>query len=172
MGLATEIDALEAAARDALPGDVFDYYAGGSGTEVTLDEAAAAWLRYRFAPSVLRAVPAVDTSVTLFGARLPAPVGIAPMAFQTLLHPDGEVAMAAGSDASLLVVSTRATRTIEEIAAARSGPWWLQVYAMNDRSVTDALVARAVDAGASALVLTGDTPYVSRKARQGRLVSL
>lgn len=173
MGLAQDIAALEAAARNAvLPSDVFDYYAGGSGAEVTLDEAAGAWLRYRFAPSVLRAVPEVDPGVTLFGARLPSPVGIAPMAFQTLLHPDGEVAMALGAGDALLVVSTRATRTIEDIAAARSGPWWLQVYATRERSVIDALVLRAVGAGASALVLTGDTPYVSRKARQGRLSSL
>lgn len=172
MGLAADIAALEAAARDALPRDVADYYAGGSGTEVTLDEAAAAWLGYRFAPSVLRAVPDVDASVTLLGTRLPSPVGIAPMAFQTLLHPDGEVAMATGAGEALLVVSTRATRTFEEIAAARTGPWWLQVYALRNRAITEAVVGRAVAAGASALVLTGDTPYVSRKARQGRLSSL
>jgi isopentenyl diphosphate isomerase/L-lactate dehydrogenase-like FMN-dependent dehydrogenase len=121
MGLAADIAALEAAARDAVPGDVLDYYAGGSGTEVTLDEAAAAWLAYRFAPAVLRAVPDADPSVTLFGTRLPSPVAIAPMAFQTLLHPDGEVATAAGAEDALLVVSTRASRTFETSAPPGRG---------------------------------------------------
>ena len=49
--------------------------------------------------------------------------------------------------------------------AAAGGAWWFQVYLMHDLDITIGLVRRAVAAGAQALVLTGDTPFVGRKAR-------
>lgn len=171
-GVASTIHRLEAAAQARLDGGTFDYFAGGSGSELTLDEATAAWARYRFAPHVLRAVEHVDPSVELFDTRLPGPVGIAPVAFQGLLDDDGEVAMARGAGGHLMVVSTRANRPIEEVAAQFEGPWWFQVYVTADRTLSSALARRAAEAGASALVLTGDTPYVGRKARAGRAIAL
>lgn len=157
----------QARARAVLPADVYDYYASGAGDETALSEAAAAWGVHRLLPSVLRDVGDVDLGVDLLGARLPSPVGVAPMAFHKLAHPDGEVETmkGAGAGGHLMVVSTRASLPLEQIAAAASGPWWFQVYVMRDRALTQALVERAAEAGAQALVLTGDTPYVGLKRR-------
>jgi 4-hydroxymandelate oxidase len=113
-------------------------------------------------------VSAVDTSVQALGTRLSTPAGVAPTGFHRLAHPEGEVATAAGAAraGALFVLSTRSTRRIEDVAAA-AGPWWFQTYVMRDRSLTAGLVRRAAAAGASALVLTGDTPEVGRKQRGG-----
>lgn len=151
---------------------MFDYFAGGSGREVTLDEATAAWLRYRLVPRVLVDVSRVVLSTSLLGVALPSPVAVAPVAYQGLLHGDGEQAMVAGAGPHLTIVSTRASRTIESIAAAATGPWWFQVYVTADAALSTALALRAAAAGAGALVLTGDTPYIGRKARTGRPVDL
>jgi 4-hydroxymandelate oxidase len=157
---------LEERARAALPPPVFDYYAGGAGDEETLAANARAWSAVRLRPRVLRDVSHVDTSTTVLGTRVAAPVLVAPTAFHRLAHPAGELATAEGTAAagSLLVLSTRSSTRIESVAAA-AGPWWFQVYILRDRALTQELVQRAAAAGARALVLTGDTPYVGRKRR-------
>lgn len=154
-------------AKVVLPADVVDYYASGAGDETATSEAQAAWSRYRLRPRVLRDVGAVDLSTQLLGCSLRTPVGIAPMAFHALAHPDGELATAqgAGGAGALSVVSTRASVALEDIASAMTAPWWFQVYVMRDRGLTEALVRRAAEAGARALVLTGDTPYVGIKRK-------
>jgi 4-hydroxymandelate oxidase len=171
--VAVNVADLERRARQVLTPDVYDYYAGGSGRERTLRASVEAWQRYWLAPRVLRDVSAVDTSVRLPGrpqTLAATPVAVAPAGFQRLAHPDGELATARGAAAAgaLLVLSTRTTRRIEEVAeavAGAGGAWWFQVYVMRDRDLTARLVDRAVAAGARALVLTGDTPVVGRKLR-------
>jgi 4-hydroxymandelate oxidase len=157
----------QAAAAAALPPEVVDYYAGGSGGEVAVDEATAAWAQVRLRPRVLRDVSTVDTSLELLGTRLRTPVLVAPSALHGLAHPDAEPATARGTAeaGSLLVLSTRSSAVLEQVPA---GPWWFQAYVLRDRGITRALVQRAAAAGATAVVLTGDTPYVGLKKRTGR----
>jgi 4-hydroxymandelate oxidase len=156
-------------ARAQLEPAVFDYYAAGSGQEVTASEATAAWLAHRLRPRVLHDVSRVDLGTTLLGTRVETPFAVAPMAFHALAHPDGECATFAGAGkaGALAVLSTRSSRRIEDVAASASGPWWFQAYGMRDRDLTRALVRRAADAGAQAVVLTVDTPYVGRKGKVG-----
>jgi 4-hydroxymandelate oxidase len=154
-------------ARAVLPPEVWDYYEAGAGDEVTLGEAEAAWRDFRLRPRVLRDVSRVDLTTRLLGTEAASPFVVAPMAFHALAHPDGECATVrgAGDAGCLTVVSTRASRTLEEVGAAATGPWWFQAYLMRDRGLTEALVQRAAAAGARAVVLTVDTPYVGRKGR-------
>lgn len=152
---------LEAAARSALDPDVWHYVTRGAGDNVSVNEATAAWRQYRFRPRVLQDVRSIDTSLELFG-HWRTPIGIAPSAFHQLYTPEGEIATAAAALAcgAPMVLSSRTTTRLEDVAAVINGPWWFQVYVMRDPSITAATVRRARDAGASALVLTGDTPYV------------
>ncbi|MBW4041822.1 MAG: alpha-hydroxy-acid oxidizing protein [Acidobacteria bacterium] len=147
---------------------VRDYYEGGSGDETTLVENVRAWRAVRFRPRVLRDVGEVSTSTQLLGSRLSGPVLVAPTALHGLAHPDGEVATRRGTAqaGSLMILSTRSTVPLEQVAAAATGPWWFQIYAMRDRGLTLDLAARAAQAGARALVLTGDTPVVGVKRRR------
>ncbi|MDG9712467.1 alpha-hydroxy acid oxidase [Streptomyces sp. DH10] len=159
---------LAARARAVLPTAAYEFYAAGSDEEISTGEAAGAWRGRRLLPRVLRDVSSVDTGVELLGTRLAAPVVAGPTAFHRMAHDEGETATAAGVAAagSLFVLSSRATCHPEEVAAA-AGPWWYQVYWLRDADITRRQVERAVAAGAQALVLTVDAPYVPPRATSG-----
>jgi 4-hydroxymandelate oxidase len=160
------LDALHERARAILPDSVLAYYDSGAGDGVTAGEAAAAWDAWRLRPRALRPVCEVSTTTTLLGSELAAPVAVAPSAAHRLAHPDGESATAAGAAAagSLLLLSTRSSTRMTTVADI-GAPWWMQVYVLCDRGVSDEIAAQAAAHGARALVLTGDTPVVAPKPR-------
>jgi 4-hydroxymandelate oxidase len=166
-----DLDAVEQRARQLLPADVYDYYAGGAGTETTLAEAPAAWRAWRLRPRVLRGVAAVQLGTSLLGSDVATPIGVAPWAYQGMAHPDGERATARGAAATgaLMTVSTSATTALEDVAAVTpAGPRWFQLYRLHSPRHTDDLARRAGDAGYRALVLTVDLPVLGRRLRDLR----
>jgi 4-hydroxymandelate oxidase len=162
-----DLQALEREARGRLESEVYDFVAGGTGQERTVAWNDQAWARLAVRPRVLCDVSEVLTATTVLGTEVRAPVLVAPMGVVGMLHAEGELALRRGaaSAGSLLVVSTRTSVPIPEIGTAADGPWWFQVYVLKDRGLTRELVRRAVEAGARALVLTGDTPLVAYKPR-------
>lgn len=152
-------------ARSVLPGEVWGYVRGGSGTEWTLAENRAAFTRVALRPRVLVDVRRCDPSTVLFGEEFSAPIGVAPMAYHRLVHPDGEVAtaLAAAEGGGPFVVSIFATRLLADITRHASVPVWLQLYWLRNREILTDLIGRAQDAGVRALVLTVDTPKVGRR---------
>jgi 4-hydroxymandelate oxidase len=161
---------LEALAAQRLPRMAFDYYAGGAEDEVTLRENRAAFERIALRPRMLVDVSIIDTSTTVLGQRVAAPIIVAPTAMHRLGHPEGELATVSGAGAAetLMTVSTLATTSLEEVAAAASAPLWFQLYAVKDRELTRALVDRARAAGYQALCLTVDAPHSGRRERDVR----
>jgi 4-hydroxymandelate oxidase len=160
-------DGLEALARERLPRMVYDYYAGGAEDEVTLRGNREAYRQLALRPRVLVDVRGVDPSLELLGHRLRHPVLLAPTAFQRLAHPEGELATARAAKraGAILVASTLATHTIEEIAVEAQGSLWFQLYVFRDRALTRAIVERAEAAGATALALTVTVPVQGQRER-------
>jgi 4-hydroxymandelate oxidase len=148
----------EARARELLDPEVLSWVVDGA--------AEGEWDRCRLRPHVLRDVSAVSTATSLLGTPLSAPFLVGPTAFHDKLHAEAESATAAGAAAAgaLMVWSMRASRPF-------TGTGWWQVYVLRDRARTLEHVLRARDAGAGALVLTGDTPYLGT-ARRGPLGAL
>ncbi|WP_052664547.1 alpha-hydroxy acid oxidase [Nitriliruptor alkaliphilus] len=166
-----DLSALEAAAREVMEPSAYDYYAGGAETETTLRENVTAWERWRLRPHVLRNVADVTTATSLLGSPVTTPVGVAPAAYQQLAHPEGEAATARGCAAAgaLMTVSTLATVSLEDVAAAApDAPRWFQLYVFTDRGYAGELVERAVTAGYRAIILTVDTPMLGRRWRDER----
>ncbi|MEV4890856.1 aminotransferase class I/II-fold pyridoxal phosphate-dependent enzyme [Nonomuraea sp. NPDC055795] len=159
-----------AGARARFEPAVWDFLEGGAGGERTLAANLRAFEETRLRPRVLSGVARHDTEVTVLGRTWTLPLGIAPLAYHTLAHPEGEVATAraAGAAGVPFVVSTFAGRTFEDIAAAAAGPVWLQVYCFRDRDTTRRLIERAARAGFEALVLTVDAPRLGRRLRDLR----
>jgi 4-hydroxymandelate oxidase len=153
-------------ARKRMTAYAYDYIATGSGDEDTLAANVAAWRSWWLRPHVLRDVGQIDLTTTMLGTEVASPVLVAPTGYQRQMHRDGELGTAAGAQraGALYVLSTRASYPLSEIAAV-AGPWWLQVYVLRDRGLTDEVVRRAAAAGARALVLTGDTPVLSTRSR-------
>lgn len=156
----------EARAQACLDPATWGYYAGGSDDEVTLRENRAAFERIRLRPRVLVDVASCDLRTTVLGTLVDMPVLVAPTAFHSLAHPDGECAtvQAAGRAGTVMVVSSSSTRSLEEIAQAAGGPLWFQLYIFSRQNAQE-LVRRAADAGYRALVLTVDSPRWGHKER-------
>src|SRR6478672_4064437 len=84
---------LEERARESLGERAIAYIFGGAGSEDTMRANLEAFRRWRIVPRVLRQdLSARDLSVELLGTRMPAPVVLAPIGVQTLLHEEGELA--------------------------------------------------------------------------------
>ncbi len=164
------VEEYEALARERMEPAAWDYYAGGSGDEVTLRANREAFSRLRLRPRMLVDVSTVDLRTTALGTPVAMPIFVAPMAYHRLADPEGETATAraAGAAGALMAVSTHSTRGLEEIADAATGPLWFQLYVYKDRTVSEALVRRAENAGYRALVLTVDAPRLGRRERDVR----
>lgn len=165
-----EVMDFETAAHNALDKMAYDYYASGANDQITLRENRAAFDRWTLWPRVLVDVSKPDLTTTVLGKTLAFPLMIAPTAFQRMAHKDGEAATgrAAGKLNVPMTVSTIASTTLEEVAAAAfsqnpDATMWYQLYVYKDRGVTRSLVERAEGAGYSALVLTVDTPKFGRR---------
>jgi 4-hydroxymandelate oxidase len=161
----------EPLARAVMEPSAFDYVAGGSWDEVSLHENLAAWRRRRFRPRVLVDVSGVDSSSTFLGLPSALPVAVAPMAFQSLAHPDGEIEAARGAATAGIpyTLSTTSSQSIEAVAAGvPGGTLWFQLYTQADPAVTRSLVERAEAAGYRAIVLTVDLPVLGYRDRDRR----
>jgi 4-hydroxymandelate oxidase len=158
------------AARRVLPDAVWDYVEGGSGEELTIEANRRAFDDVYIAPRHLVDVSGCTAATTLLGRPIATPIGVAPTAYQELIHPDAEIGMVtgAGDAGAPCVISMFATRTIEEIAAASTGPLWLQLYWLRRREALADMARRAADAGFQALVLTVDAPQIGQRHRDIR----
>jgi 4-hydroxymandelate oxidase len=138
---------------------IWRYLADGDSTG---DEQALAEIRLM--PRPLRDVRGGHTRLTLMGQELAHPILLAPVAYQRLFHPDGEIAsaMAASAQGGQLLVSSLASQTFDDIVRAASADGgmapWFQLYWQGDRRRTLQLLNRALAAGCTAVVLTVDAP--------------
>jgi isopentenyl diphosphate isomerase/L-lactate dehydrogenase-like FMN-dependent dehydrogenase/surfactin synthase thioesterase subunit len=159
--LPTDLSTLEDQACTVLSPTALGYILGDAGTGATGHANRQAFARRHVVPRMLRGVDRRDLTVSLLGQNLPAPVLLAPIAAQTVVHPDGELATARGAaDAGVgFVLSTGSSHSLEDVAdAAGRGPRWFQLYWPSDRALATSLVRRAEQHGYTAIVLTVDAP--------------
>jgi isopentenyl diphosphate isomerase/L-lactate dehydrogenase-like FMN-dependent dehydrogenase len=161
----------ERLAGEKLDAGTLGYFAGGAGDEVTLRDNVAAWRRWQLRPRVLVDVSEVKTDADVLGSPVATPTLLAPIAFQRLAHPEGELAMAraAAAAGTIMCLSTIATARPSEVAAAApGGRLFFQLYCFRDAGVTRSLLDEAVEAGFEAIVLTVDAPRAGRRERDYR----
>ncbi|UNK47309.1 alpha-hydroxy acid oxidase [Arthrobacter sulfonylureivorans] len=168
---ARDIGDVRELARRRTPRFVFDYVDGGSFREESVAYNQTAFAGHRFAPRVLRPVGQPDLSAELLGGRTKLPIGLAPTGLTGLSHPEGEkaVARAAAAFGVPFSVSTMATSSIEDVAAAApDSRRWFQLYLRTDRAKSLDLIRRALNHGYESLVLTVDTAVAGRRLRDDR----
>jgi isopentenyl diphosphate isomerase/L-lactate dehydrogenase-like FMN-dependent dehydrogenase len=161
----------ERAAAEKLDAGVAGYFFGGAGDELTLRENVAAWSGWRLRPRVLVGLDSWSTRVELLGGEVSMPVLVAPVAFQGLVDPGGEEAMAraAAAEGTVMCLSSLATRPPRPVAeAAPGGRRWFQLYSFKDRGITRALVDEACECGYEAIVVTVDAPRGGNRERDRR----
>ena len=161
----------EREAAERLEPGVLGYFLGGAEDEVTLAENVEAWKRWRLRPRMLAGHSEWRTGVELLGGEVSMPVLVAPVAYQCLVDPEGELAMAraAAAAGTVMCLSTLATKRPSEVAvAAPGGRRWFQLYCFRDEGVTQALVDEAVASGFEAIVVTVDAPCGGNRERDLR----
>jgi len=159
---------LEDRARRKMSKEAFAYVAGGAGAEETMRANRRAFERLSIVPRTLRDVSVRDTSIELFGRRLPAPFLLAPIGVLDLAHGDADIAAgrAAASVGVPAIFSNQASRPMEEVAAAMGdGPRWFQLYWSTVDELVDSFVRRAEACGCEAIVVTLDTTLLGWRAR-------
>ena len=162
-------------AQAALDANAWAYFSGGAADEITLRANRSAWDDITLQPRVLQALAGGHTQIQLLGRTLAHPILLAPIAFQKMAHPDGELASAVAAAAlgAGMVLSTQSSTPLEAVAAAMlgdsgRGALWFQLYLQHDRGFTRELVQRAEAAGYEALVLTVDAPTSGTRDRERR----
>jgi lactate 2-monooxygenase len=162
------LDDLERAAYGAMTEEAAGYIAGGASSEATIRANRDAFRRWRLVPRMLTDVSERDLSVEVLGTAMPAPVLLAPIGVQSLVHEDAEVAVAraARSLGVPMVLSTVSSKSLEEVAeACGESPRWFQLYWPTDPRLTESLLKRAEAAGFSAVLVTVDTRMLAWRPR-------
>jgi lactate 2-monooxygenase len=161
-------DELEAAAQGAMAPEAFAYVAAGAGSEETVEANRAGFRRWRIVPRMLRDVSERDTSVELFGRRLPSPFLLAPVGVLELAHREADraVAAAARAEGIPMIFSSQAS-TPMEICAELLGdsPHWFQLYWSKSDELVESFARRAESCGCEAIVVTLDTTILGWRPR-------
>ena len=157
-------------ARRRLPKAFFDYIDGGAYNELTLAANRNDLDALKLHQRVLRGASAIDTSTTVLGEQLSQPVILGPVGLAGLYARRGEVQAARAAQAAGVpfCLSTVSICSIEEVSAARTAPFWFQLYVIRDRGYATELLARARAAGCTTLVFTVDLPVFATRYRDVR----
>ncbi|HEY8525021.1 MAG TPA: alpha-hydroxy-acid oxidizing protein [Acidimicrobiales bacterium] len=161
--LSTGLTQLEERAAEVLSADALGYILPSAGSGATARANREAFDRWRIVPRMLRGAAERDLTTTVLGTTLPAPVALAPIGVQTLVHEEGELATARAAAAVGLpyvhscAASHSPEQAAEAAAAAGDGPRWFQLYWPTDPDVCASFLSRARAAGYTALLVTLDT---------------
>jgi L-lactate dehydrogenase (cytochrome) len=160
-------DDLRRLAKRKLPWPIFNYIDGGADDEVTLRRNTDAFNDYELLPSQLSDVSHIDMRTTVLGQDIDWPVILSPTGASRLFHHESEPAVvrAAHNSGTIYSLSTLGTTTIEDVAAASSGPKMYQIYIFKDRAITRDFVQRCKEQKYDALCLTVDTPVAGNRER-------
>jgi lactate 2-monooxygenase len=158
--LPLNLEELERQAREKIDPRAYWYVAGGAGAEDTVKTNRDAFAKWQIVPRMLRNVKQRNHATTLFGKTMPAPVMLAPVGVQEIVHPEAEraVARAAKSLDVPMILSTLSSTKLEDVAEIMGdASRWFQLYWPGDPEVTKSLIRRAEAAGYGAIVVTLDT---------------
>ena len=163
----TCIEDLRQLARRKVPRAFFDYADSGSYNEETLRANRADLEGIKLRQRVLVDVSSRSLATTIVGQKVSAPIILAPIGLTGMQHGDGEILSAqAANDAGIpYTLSTMSIGSIEDVAEATGKPFWFQLYVIRDRGFSKDILARALAAKCSALVLTVDLQVLGQRHR-------
>lgn len=163
-----DIKGFERYAQERLPESLRAFFSSGAGDEITLEENASAFDRIKLLPRVLKNVEKRSLSTKVLNQVIDFPLLIAPMAFQRLAHPDGEIATAKAAQEHnvIMVLSTCSTCSFGEIKENTSVSPWFQLYIYKDRKITQNLVQLVESFGYKGIVLTVDAPLYGKRIKE------
>jgi lactate 2-monooxygenase len=170
-----DLHKLEERARRSMSREAFAYIAGGAGVETTVEANRTAFDRHAIVPRMLRNVGERNTSIELFGERLPSPFLCSPIGVLEMVHRDADVSVArAAAELGVpYIFSNQASRSMEECAAVMGeSPRWFQLYWSKSNELVASFIRRAERCGCTAIVVTLDTTMLGWRTRDLELAYL
>ena len=163
----TCIEDLRVLARRRVPRAFFDYADSGSYQEETLRANRSDLEAIKLRQRVLVDVSQRSLATTIIGQKVNSPMALAPVGLTGMQHGDGEILSARAANAAGIpyILSTMSIGSIEDVAEATGKPFWFQLYVIKDRGFSKDILARAVAAKCSALVLTVDLQVLGQRHR-------
>lgn len=167
---ALDVFDFEAMAKQVIPPAHWGFLATGVDGDLTLKANRDAFTRYQLRTRRLVDVSRIDMSLELFGQKFNSPIVLNPVSSLGAFHPDGEVgaARAAKTRGHLQILSTVATRSLEDVIQGRGAPVWFQLYTTDSFAVTTKLLQRAEGVGCPAVAITVDLPAGRNPVTQAR----
>lgn len=163
-------DHYRSAAARRLPRPLFDYICGGADDELTASANVSAFDRYELVPRYLKNISSIQLRRRVLGCDLAWPLILAPTGMSRMFHPDGEIGVAKAAAAAGVgyALSTMATASIEDVAAASAGPKIYQLYLLSDDGLNRESIDRCRAAGYDAICVTVDTIVAGNRERDIR----
>lgn len=153
-------DKLEKKTRDHLSREAECYIFGGAGAGETMSANLEALRLHRLVPRMLSGKNALTLERNVFGQKLAHPVITSPVGVLEMVHKNADLALAEACKEThtLMVISSQASRSVEEITKVLgTSPRWFQLYWNKETRIVKSFVERAENSGCSAIVLTVDT---------------
>ena len=165
MPVITTIEDLHRIYKRRAPKMFYDYCQSGSWTEQTFRDNTDDFAKIRLRQRVAVDMSNRSTASTMVGQAVSMPVALSPVGSTGMQNADGEIkaARAAEKFGVPFTLSTMSICSIEDVAASTKAPFWFQLYVMNDAEFVDNIIARAKNAGVSALVLTLDLQLLGQR---------
>ncbi len=159
-----DVMGFEPLAQAALPPAHFGYIATGVDDNLTVARNHDAFGHYQIRARRFADLTHLDTTSRLLGETWSTPLYLSAVSGMRAFHPDGEVAVgrAARSRNVRLMLSSGSSAPPADVAAAAGQALWQQIYPTDDWQVTQAMVRRAQEQGAAAIVLTVDAAAMPR----------
>lgn len=156
----TDPDELKAKAKECLSRAGWYYASCNAGINWTHYANRTAFYRHQIIPRMLVNTNNRDTATTLFGHKLNAPIGFAPIGINRIYHPTGELSVAKVAQKLNLAycLSSAGSYSIEDVGKANGdGIRFFQLYQSPDDEQAVSMLKRAHDSGFQACILTTDT---------------
>lgn len=168
LSVKASFEKLEQKAKKEITKEAFAYIAGGAGSEATMRANRDAFDQWQIVPRMLKNVSERDTTVELFGQKLPSPILLDPIGVLEMVHPKADVAVAKAAARLGLpyIFSNQASKPMEACAQVMSeSPRWFQLYWSKSNELVQSFLHRAEQCGCKALVVTLDTTLLGWRTR-------
>ena len=121
-------------------------------------------------PRHLNSFSGANTQIQLFGEHYPHPIFLAPVAYQQLFHPQGEIATAQAASAlqAPMILSHLSTTSMSALNQVSAAAKWFQLYWQGSRKAALDLILQAQYHAFQAIVLTVDAPHMGIRDRERR----
>ncbi len=162
---ATSISDLREMALHRVPRAFFQYGDHGSYAQATLNANRLGLEALNFRQRIGIDVGSRDLSTTIAGEPSSLPLAFGPIGLLGMQHGDGEILACRAAQAAGIpfCLSTMSICSIEDVAAAVEKPFWFQLYVMRDRGFVRDMIARAIAARCSALMVTMDMNMLGQR---------